>query len=113
MRAIKTLSAIEMRNQGLNPFKRPLRFDMTIYLEPPKSWSKKKRQAALRGEIRATVKPDKDNVEKLVKDAITGVIIEDDAYFVEHGECSKLYAEKEGLIFKISELGGSCAYEKR
>src|SRR4051812_37073202 len=39
----------------------------------PGSWPSKMKQAALAGELSYTGKPDKDNIEKLVMDALNGV----------------------------------------
>lgn len=44
----------------------------------PKSWSKKKKQAALNGEIRPTTKPDVDNVSKILLDSLNKVAFDDD-----------------------------------
>lgn len=53
---------------------------MTIHVEiaPPKSWSKSKRQRAIEGFIKPTVKPDVDNICKSIMDALTGVWYADD-----------------------------------
>ena len=53
----------------------------------PVSWSKKKQQAALAGDL-IPGKPDLDNVAKAVLDALNGVIYEDDKQVV------RLVAEK-------------------
>lgn len=59
----------------------------------PKSWSKAKRRAAMAGTIRPTVKPDADNISKIVLDALNGVAYTDDKMIVElfvrkrYGEC--------------------------
>ncbi|MBO8442602.1 MAG: RusA family crossover junction endodeoxyribonuclease [Spirochaetes bacterium] len=45
----------------------------------PKSFSKKKRKAALAGELRPTTKPDLDNVAKTILDALNGVAWKDDS----------------------------------
>jgi Holliday junction resolvase RusA-like endonuclease len=53
----------------------------------PVSWSKKKQQAALAGDV-IPGKPDLDNVAKAVLDALNGVIYDDDKQVI------KLVAEK-------------------
>lgn len=59
----------------------------------PKSWSKAKRRAALAGAVRPKVKPDADNISKIVLDALNGVAYTDDKMIVElfvrkrYGEC--------------------------
>ena len=45
----------------------------------PMSWSKRKRAAAFRGEIRPSVKPDIDNISKAVLDGMNGVVYGDDS----------------------------------
>lgn len=50
-----------------------------MYFAIPKSWSKAKREAALAALIRPTVKPDKDNIEKVICDAINKIVYIDDA----------------------------------
>ena len=44
----------------------------------PTSWSKKKKEQAKSGVIYPTVKPDFDNVEKCVLDAMSGIVYGDD-----------------------------------
>lgn len=53
----------------------------TFYFEPPKSWSNKKREAALAGEVSHTVKPDLDKLTRYLLDAVTdaGNVWEDDS----------------------------------
>lgn len=53
----------------------------------PKSWSNVKKRKAVMGKVQATVKPDYDNVEKIISDSVTGIVIKDDkqitqSYFV-------------------------------
>ncbi|MGO0309825.1 RusA family crossover junction endodeoxyribonuclease [Endozoicomonas acroporae] len=63
----------------------------------PVSWSKKKRSAALAGEIRPAVKPDFDNVAKLYCDALNGIVWEDDKQIVD-GRCIKVYGQQPGVL---------------
>lgn len=53
------------------------------WFEPPKSWSKAEKDAALTGKKFHTSKPDADNIAKSVLDAVNGVIVVDDAQVVE------------------------------
>jgi Holliday junction resolvase RusA-like endonuclease len=57
--------------------------DVTFVREIPKSWSKKKTAAALAGELRPASKPDLDNLEKAVTDALNQVVYYDDSLIVE------------------------------
>ena len=50
-----------------------------VYTVPPKSWSKKKRLAALEATIKPTSKPDNDNILKIICDACNGIVWRDDA----------------------------------
>jgi len=65
------------------PIERPhgARVLVVFYFEPPKSWSKKKRELAIAGEIPHTVKPDTDKLTRYLLDAITdaGNVWEDDS----------------------------------
>lgn len=56
----------------------------------PKSWSKKKREQALRGEIKPG-KPDGDNIIKAVLDGLNGVAFSDDSRVSRH-YCDKDWA---------------------
>ena len=52
------------------------------YYKIPKSTSKKKRAEMLEGRIFPTIKPDADNVAKIILDALNGVVYEDDKQVV-------------------------------
>ena len=56
----------------------PVHLTMLMVYPTPKAWSKKKRQQSIEGKILPTVKPDIDNVEKLVCDALNGIVWVDD-----------------------------------
>ena len=62
----------------------------------PSSFSKKKKEQALDGEIRPTKKPDVDNVLKAVMDALNGVWYLDDKQVVVGSVC-KEYAPQDGV----------------
>lgn len=49
----------------------------------PKSYSKKKRERALNGELAPTKKPDADNIAKVVCDALNGVAYVDDTQVID------------------------------
>lgn len=69
----------------------------------PKSFSKKKKEAALNFDIRPTVKPDCDNISKNICDALNGIVFPDDKQIVSL-EVEKFYAENEGVIVRIYDL---------
>jgi Holliday junction resolvase RusA-like endonuclease len=80
----------------------PLRLVVTAFMPVPASWSRKKRDAALAGVVRPTVKPDWDNLGKMT-DALKGVVWTDDAQVVD-GRVLKFYDEKPRLRVEVSEL---------
>lgn len=61
----------------------PIRLDVRAAVPVPKSWSKKKREAALKNEISPTGTPDADNVAKLYCDALNEIVWVDDSQIVE------------------------------
>lgn len=70
----------------------------------PRSWSTKLRQAALAGEVEFTGKPDRDNIEKLVMDALNGVAWVDDCQ-VNRGEpVVRRYGEPERVEVTVGEV---------
>lgn len=60
----------------------PLKMKIDAYLPIPDSWSEKKKRKAESGEIRPTVKPDTDNIGKMIKDALNGIAYADDRQVV-------------------------------
>ena len=56
----------------------PLKITVRAYMSIPKGATKAKRKLMLEGTIRPTVKPDWDNIGKLVADALNGVAYDDD-----------------------------------
>jgi Holliday junction resolvase RusA-like endonuclease len=59
----------------------PLSVRIEAYMPVPGSWSKKKVEAALEGQIMPTTKPDSDNIIKML-DALNKVVWKDDALIV-------------------------------
>lgn len=64
------------------PAKTPLRVNILAFCPIPKSATKRTRQGMEAGEIYPTVKPDWDNVGKIVCDALNGIAYHDDAQVV-------------------------------
>lgn len=86
---VKTCAVEQVGNPVLEG---PLSVSVAISVGVPVSWSKKKRAAALAGEIRPTGKPDFDNTSKLICDALNGIVWKDDAQITD-ARFSKRYAE--------------------
>lgn len=61
------------------PFEDPVEFVMRAIFPVPASWSGKKRDRAMTGEIKPGKKPDLDNIAKAWNDALNGVVYRDDA----------------------------------
>lgn len=64
------------------PAKTPLRVSVLAFCPIPKSASKRTKQGMEAGEIYPTVKPDWDNVGKIICDALNGIAYHDDAQVV-------------------------------
>ena len=72
--------------------KEPLDIRIIAYYPIPQSTSKKRRKEMLEHRIRPTVKPDLDNVAKLVYDALNGVAWHDDNAIVDT-QVRKFYSD--------------------
>ena len=66
----------------------------------PASWSQKKRQAALSGDLSPTGKPDFDNIAKIVGDALNKIVWKDDSQII---VCAfrKFYAAEPALTIGV------------
>lgn len=84
-------------------FQRP-EIHITACFAPPKTATKKAREAMLAGEIRPAVKPDWDNIGKLICDALNGFAYQDDKNVVK-ATVVKVYAERPRVEVRIREAG--------
>jgi Holliday junction resolvase RusA-like endonuclease len=98
---VKVAAAEAMK--GATPMQGPIRLGVSILLQIPASWSKRKQAQALDGLIAATKKPDADNVLKAIKDGMNGVVYLDDAQAVEI-QVMKRYAAVPGVSVVAEEL---------
>jgi Holliday junction resolvase RusA-like endonuclease len=71
------------------------------YLPVPASWSKTKRQAALDGAIRPSVRPDLDNYIKAVADGCNGILFCDDSSVVQIW-AAKMYGDVPRLVVEAA-----------
>lgn len=76
----------------------PVKLSCSFIYEPPKSWSKKKRAEAM-GAWKTT-RPDRDNLEKLVADALNGIAYDDDGQVVT-GPSMKFYGPEAATIIQV------------
>lgn len=87
----------EMRTKGGEPITGAVVLQILVEVAIPKSWSKKKREQAEKGEIRPVSKPDGDNIAKSIMDALSGVWYLDDKQVCElhiiktYGEVAKYH----------------------
>lgn len=98
---IAQLARLEMRAAPLMTGTVNLRVEAVFKV--PKSWSAKLKAAALSGELEFTGRPDRDNIEKLVMDALNGVAWIDDAQ-VNRGPVIRRYGDPERVEVTIEEL---------
>lgn len=85
------------------PLKSALGVNIRFYYPIPKSFSKKKRQEALDGDLRPAVKPDIDNCVKGVFDALNKIVWHDDNQVVSV-KSEKWYAEAGRVEIEVTEL---------
>lgn len=84
------------------PFTGPIDLRVGAFFDVPKSWSKAKRAAALRGAAHKS-KPDADNICKLLKDALNNVVWVDDAQ-VSDLSIRKRYSDTARLVIEIRAI---------
>lgn len=63
---------------GRSPIDGAVKMSMVLYFPIPKSFSKKKRDMAINRELLPLVKPDCDNVQKCICDAMNNIVYHDD-----------------------------------
>lgn len=92
--------------QGRPPIDEPIVVSMVEVREIPKSWSKRDRAAALRGEIWPTSKPDVKNIMAGVEDAMNHWVWRDDALIVMYAPLKKIYGEIPRLVVTVRSAEG-------
>ena len=78
----------------------PVEVLVTTYIEPPKSWSRKKRAEIMGTE--SLKKIDVDNIAKVVLDGLQGYAFNNDMQVV-HLSVGKYYGEREHLYVAVRE----------
>lgn len=91
------------------PLDGPLQLDVRMYMAVPASKPKKWREAALRGEIRPTQKPDWDNGGKLT-DALNLIVWIDDKQIVD-GRVRKWYSDRPRTEIRVSAVSNDTIHE--
>jgi Holliday junction resolvase RusA-like endonuclease len=75
--------AAQQAMDGRSPIAVPVRAEITVDLPVPMSWSAKRQDAALRGEISPTSRPDVDNFIKAGLDIVNTIVVTDDSLVVQ------------------------------
>lgn len=107
---IATAGAAAMN--GAAPMTGPLTLEFIAVLPVPQSWPNWKREAALRGEVLPTTKPDIDNLEKALLDGFNEIVWKDDVQVVRVVK-DKRYGEVPGITVTVSARGGQAAQDAR
>jgi Holliday junction resolvase RusA-like endonuclease len=81
---------------------------ITAYFAIPASWSKARKERAIRGEINPASKPDADNIAKAVLDALNGAAYRDDSAIVglTVTKCYSLHPRVEVILREIQGQEG-------
>ncbi|WP_239064540.1 RusA family crossover junction endodeoxyribonuclease [Levilactobacillus sp. 244-2] len=82
----------------------PLKVDVKVYRHVQSSISKVERAKRLSGKHRPIVKPDASNYLKLIEDALTGIVWEDDNLITDVS-CSKYYSDDPRIEVTVTETG--------
>ena len=98
----KLALAAQAAMNGQPPAEGPVAVTLEVLLPIAASWSKKKREAAVLGQIRPTGRPDLDNFAKML-DALNLVVWNDDAQIVEL-VVFKRYSEAPQLAITVDTI---------
>lgn len=93
LKAERAFAMISSAHAPAKPLEGPLSIRLEFVFEPPKSWTKKKRAAALSGELGHTTRPDLDNLIKLAGDSLEGLAFVNDTQ-IEEIHASKIYGPR-------------------
>jgi Holliday junction resolvase RusA-like endonuclease len=89
----------------LNPTADAVMLEMVAFVPIPKSWSRAKRARALAGLLFPTGRPDLDNYEKAVTDALNGICYEDDSQICDVVK-SKRYSDTPSVFVTVRPIDG-------
>lgn len=105
---IREAATTEMN--GRLPTPEPVEVMLTAFFDVPKSYSKKKRAAALGNSLLPARKPDIDNIIKAFVDAMNGVVFKDDCQIV-RGVYSKVYGPSPQVVVTVRPLVSGVLHE--
>lgn len=95
--------AAEWRANHPKPLEGDIRVELVFYMPIPISWSKAKKERAEREIIRPSVRPDIDNLVKIILDGLNGVAFMDDKQVVELA-AAKYYSSEPRTEIEIETL---------
>lgn len=84
------------------PIEGRVKVSIIAYFKIPKGTNKKNEELMLNGIISPTKKPDIDNIEKIILDAMNSLAFKDDNQITKL-EIEKVYSEEEKVYVKIEE----------
>lgn len=90
-------------NQFNSPLDCAVAVKLKFFLPIPKSFSKKKRQQAIAGELRPITRPDIDNLIKALIDPLNDIFFKDDRQIVSIS-AEKYCSDKPRIDIEISEV---------
>lgn len=80
---------------------KPFKAKITAIFEPPKSYSKKKKEELLYSEY--TKKPDTDNIAKIILDSLNGLVYKDDKQ-ISDLTIIKQYGNENKILIELEEI---------
>ena len=87
----------------MEPIQGAVGLRVTFFMPIPVSWSKAKRESAIKGDILPITRPDGDNMLKTVLDGLNGIAYRDDCQVVRF-EVSKFYGKDPSTLISIESL---------
>ena len=89
------------------PLDEPVEVEFLFGFSPPPSWSAKKKAKAIAGVLRHAIKPDLDNLVKLVEDAMNDIVYRDDSLIDRIAGARKVYSDRDftQLIIRTEDSG--------
>lgn len=96
-------AVIEAVMAGAPPIVGPVALTMTFAMDIPSSWAKWRQEAARDGLLVPTSRPDMDNLEKALLDALNGRAFVDDAFVVDR-IARKRFAVQPGIQVEVRAL---------
>lgn len=94
------------------PAQGPVSLTMVFMMDIPSSWPLWKQEAAAQGLIAPTGRPDMDNLEKALLDALNGRAFLDDAYVVDR-IAMKRYGAQPGIWIRMEVLDAGTVHSAR